>query len=169
MDDNKKDKNKNYKEEAKKEINISKIKKDRDEYLEGWQRERADFANYKKDMQNYIDEIRKNSKQKVLIDMVPIFDNIDLIIKHIPQNIIDQEKDWYRGVEFVYSEFEKCLSDVGLKEIECEIGKEFDPFFHEALEGEGSVISNVMVKGYTLNGTVIRHSKVKVQKLEEDK
>ena len=156
------------KKKQKRKSIYQKIKKDRDEYLEGWQRERADFANYKKDMQNYIDEIRKNSKKEVLIDMLPIFDNIDLIIKHIPQNIIDQEQDWYRGVEFVYSEFEKCLLDVGLKEIECEVGKEFDPSFHEVLEGEGAIISSVIVKGYTLNGTVIRHSKVMVKKLEED-
>ena len=164
----KKSKDKNANNQSPQENEVSKVQKERDEYLAGWQRERADFANYKKDVQKYIEDIRKNAKSGAVLEMLPIFDNIDLVVQHIPENIKEQEQNWYQGVEFVYSEFKHRLSELGLKEISCEVGQEFNPSLHEVVEGEGTVIQEVMVKGYMLNDAVIRHAKVKVAGVARD-
>ena len=144
------------------------LKKERQEYLEGWQRERANFANYKKEMERYIASVRTLSKNDTIVQLLPLFDNMDLIMKHIPQRIMDAEKEWYQGVQFVYTQFQQSLSDIGLKEIECAVGDVFNPSFHEALEGEGTIIREVVQKGYTLNDAVLRCTKVKVRPEKQD-
>lgn len=144
------------------------LKKERQEYLEGWQRERADFANYKKEMERYIASVRDASKNDTIAQMLPLFDNIDLVMKHIPQRIMDTEKEWYQGVQFVYTQFQQSLSDIGVQEIECAIGDTFNPSLHEALEGEGTVIREVVQKGYKLNDAVLRCATVKVGSEKHD-
>jgi len=139
---------------------LKKAKEEKQEYLDGWQRERADFANYKKDMDKYLSATREAAKESVILQMLSVFDNMELMVKHTPADI--EKTDWYKGVQHVYTQFEQTLNAIGLEEIICD-GKEFDPTLHEAIEGSGETIKEVSQKGYMLNGKVLRVAKVKME------
>jgi molecular chaperone GrpE len=78
------------------------------------------------------------------------------------------DKNWRIGVEYIYSQLKKILADHGLKELN-PINEKYDPTNHEAIsyepvndsKMEHSVIQ-VIQKGYTLNGKVLKAPKVKV-------
>ncbi len=146
----------------KKDKDIEKLKKERDEYLEGWRRERASFANYKKDMEKYLSGAREASREDIISKMLPVFDNIDLVIRHIPKKF--ENENWYKGAEYVYIQFKQSLSDINLEEIKCVIGSKLDLNLHEAIKGEGDRVEEVIQKGYKLNNRVIRPVKVKINK-----
>jgi molecular chaperone GrpE len=78
------------------------------------------------------------------------------------------DKNWRIGVEYIANQLKKVLSDFGLKEID-PIGKAFDPMRDEAIEHENvndesknNTVTNVIQKGYELNGKVLKAPKVKV-------
>ena len=77
-----------------------------------------------------------------------------------------EETEFVKGIAGVRANLMKILEANGLQEIPAD-GK-FDPNFHEALctvEGEeDDMVAEVFQKGYTLNGKVLRYSKVKVTK-----
>ena len=149
---------------------LKKAKEEKQEYLDGWQRERADFANYKRDMDKYLSATRDAAKESIILQLLSAFDNMELMVKHTPADI--EKTDWYKGVAHVYTQFQQTLQAIGLSEIEC-VGKEFDPTLHEAIEGPSSaeatedkdgelIIKEVAQKGYMLNDKVLRVAKVKV-------
>jgi molecular chaperone GrpE len=79
------------------------------------------------------------------------------------------DKNWRIGVEYIYSQIKKALSDNGLEEIVPAIGEKFDHAKHEAVSYEpvkeeklDHVIIAVIQKGYMLNGKVMKVPKVKV-------
>ena len=78
----------------------------------------------------------------------------------------DVETEFVKGIRGVRANLMKILESNGLKEIPAD-GK-FDPEYHEALctvDGdEDGLVAEVFQKGYTLNGKVLRYSKVKVTK-----
>lgn len=132
------------------------------EYLEGWQRERADFANYKKDIQKYIDNSRESMKEEIIIKYLNIIDAIELMVKHVHDAIA--KSDWYKGVEHTHAQAVKMLQGFGVEKIEVKAGDRFDPNLHEALEGEGGIIKEILQSGYKMGEKVIRATKVKVRK-----
>ena len=137
---------------------INRLKKECQTYLDGWQRERADFTNYKQHNEKYIEEVRSRTKQSVVFQLLVAVDNIDLVIQYTPKNIASTE--WYKGVEQVHKQIQQSFHNLGLKEIDCT--GQFDPSKHEAVDGQGEVIESVVQKGYTLDDVVIRPAKVKV-------
>lgn len=151
---------------------LSKIKKikaklkiaehERKEYLDGWQRERADFANFKRDMQKYSEESRTLVKEDIASQFLTVLDNIELTLKHAPKEIT--ASDWYRGLDQVHKQYVATFQEIGVQEIEVKEGDVFDPHFHEAVEGEGDKISEVIQKGYMIGAKVLRPVKVKVNK-----
>lgn len=154
---------------------FKKSEKERKEYLDGWQRERADFANFKRDMQKYLEDARESTKEDIITSFIDVLDNIELMVRHVPKDVA--KTDWYRGVEQVSKQFFNTLKDLGITEIEAK-GHRFDPQYHEAVEGEGDKISKVIQKGYKMSAPqgrdlaskggggdkVIRPAKVKVSK-----
>ncbi|MDP4010515.1 MAG: nucleotide exchange factor GrpE [Candidatus Spechtbacteria bacterium] len=131
------------------------------EHLDGWQRERADFANYKKDIEKYLQSASDNVKEEVLLQYINTVDNIELMMEHAHDAIV--KTDWYSGVENAHKHAIGALKGLGVKEIHTKPGDEFDPKLHEAVEGEGGVIEKVVQKGYMLGEKVIRPAKVRVK------
>ena len=138
-----------------------------DEYLAGWQREKADFINYKREEGKRIGELVDFIKAQWVFELLKIADNFDRAIKHKPD-----EKDllsWAQGIEMIDSQLKEFLKAEGVVEIKA-LGEKFNPEFHEAIEeeengsGESGEIVEVLEKGYTVNNKVIRASKVKIIK-----
>jgi molecular chaperone GrpE len=124
-------------------------------------RSRADFDNYRKRMAREQERVRKTAAEKLIHDILPILDHLELALQHIE----DETDGLAQGVSMVHKQFSEVLQGHGLTPIEAE-GKPFDPNVHEALqqvphdEIQPDHIAQEFQKGYLLGETVIRPSKV---------
>lgn len=132
-----------------------------DMYLDMARRLQADFDNYRKRSQRENEEYRKYASSSILSDLLTIVDDLDRAL-----SLAGEETEFVKGIEGVRTNLMKVLEQNGLQEIPAD-GK-FDPNVHEALctvDGdEDDMIAEVFQKGYTLNGKVLRYTKVKVTK-----
>jgi molecular chaperone GrpE len=128
------------------------------------QRERADVINVRRRHEEQIAGLKDMVKAGVVRDLLPIVDNFERALKHVPKDL--EGNDFVKGVEGVIKQFEKTLADIGVQRIKT-TGEPFDPRFHEAVsmeEGEGSeeVVAEELQAGYTLGEEVLRHAMVRV-------
>jgi molecular chaperone GrpE len=155
-------KEENKKEEIEKDI--EEIEKKRDEYFSGWQREKADFLNYKKQEFERLKGTLCIAKESLFEELIPVLDSFGLAEKSIPEG--DKEDNRIKGLILIKKQLEDALKGLGLVEIES-VGKKFDPGLHEAMEevkGEPGIIVEEVEKGYSFNEKVLRPAKVKVGK-----
>jgi molecular chaperone GrpE len=143
---------------------LAKCQKEKEEYLAGWQRERADFLNYKKDEMARISEILKYATEGLILKILPILDNFHEAEKAIPPN---EKNKFLDGVLQIKKQIKELLEKEGIEEIKA-LEEKFDPDLHEAVgtaEGKelGKIVEEVK-KGYKLNGKVLRPAKVKIIK-----
>lgn len=162
----KKEKTKNLKE-IKKEL--EKFQKLCEENLVGWQRERANFENYRKRMEKRNLELIRFANQELLLKIIPVLDNFDEALNHIPKGW--EKTSFIEGIKHISRHLKNILEEEGLSEISIKAGDKFDPCFAEAVEKERvkgkekkkeCKIAEVLQKGYRLNNKVIRPAKVKV-------
>jgi len=150
------------------EIKIKELEQKCEEYLLGWKRERADFANYKKDEAERVSDIIKYGNQDLALKIIPILDNFNLASKHA-----DQNSDSTKGFMLIKKQIEDMLAKEGIEEIKC-LGKPFDPATMETIgetessgnqsSAESGTVVEELQKGYTMQGKLIRPAKVKIAK-----
>jgi len=147
------------------EENIEEIKKQRDRYLAGWQRARADFLNYQKEEKERFGNILGFAFQGFILQILPILDNFDLVEKKIPGELKEDEN--VKGMLQIKSQILDFLKKQEVEEIKA-IGEKFDPNLHEAVEQikgeEPGIVLEQIQKGYIIHGQVLRPAKVKVSK-----
>ena len=127
--------------------------KERDEYLNGWKRAKADMINAKKEWEDQLKSLNDFIKSGLVKDFLPVLDALEAT-QDIP------------GWQEIKKLAEDTLKKMGLEAIEA-IGEQFDPNYHEAMaegEGEPDTVIEVLQKGYKINGRVIRAAKVKIGK-----
>ena len=132
---------------------------------EALQRERADAINLRRRHEEQIASLRSAVKSSVVKDLLPVIDNFERALKHIPEDLKGNE--YVKGIEGIVKQFEKTLADVGVKRIKT-VGEPFDPRLHEAVsmeEGDGDqeIVSEELQSGYRLGDDVIRHAMVRVK------
>lgn len=135
------------------------------ELTEALQRERADAINIRRRHEEQIAGMRSVIKANVIRDLLPVIDNFDRALKHVPKEL--EENDYVKGVQGVVKQFEKTLQDIGVERIQT-VGAPFDPRYHEAVqmeEGDGTqeIVSEELQSGYKIGEEVIRHAMVKVK------
>ena len=146
------------KELAEKEETIEELK-DRIRHL------KADFDNYKKRQGDKKEEAVEQAKGKVIMDVVPIYDNLDRAFKSFEKN--DDKDSFIEGIEKIYAQFDEFLSKREVELIKAE-GEKFDPNKHQALmrvesdEHEHNEITEEFERGYKFKDRVLKPSKVKV-------
>jgi len=157
------------------EKQLEECQKKKDEYLAGWQRERADFLNYKKEEIERIGEILKYAGEGLILKILPILDNFDLIARQnfLSENLSGQEKERIdkiiQGFVQIKIQFQDFLKNLGVEEIKS-VGDKFDPNFQEVIEEiktkdkESGIVIEEIQKGYKLHGKVLRPAKVKIVK-----
>jgi molecular chaperone GrpE len=139
-----------------------------DEYLDDLRRERAAFQNYKKRQENERAELRQASLAGVLIQILPVVDDLERALEAIPEDQADQP--WVGGVTLIQRKLLTTLEGFGIVPVEAEPGQPFDPFVHEAVSyeehkdhQEGQIIA-VVQNGYTLGQRTLRPAMVRVAK-----
>jgi len=149
------------------EKKLEDCEKQKKEYLAGWQRERADFINYKKDEIERLGEIAKYASTGIVLKLLPVLDNFDVAEKKL-SNKIKQNKD-IKGLLQIKEQLESFLKSQNIEKIES-LDKEFDPSLHEIVElverkkGKSGIIIEEIQKGYKIHGKILRPAKVKVIK-----
>lgn len=142
-----------------------KLQQERDEYLEGWKRAKADLVNYKKEEAERMQQMAGYAQHELLMKVFPILDNLGRAAKQIPKD--DEDNQVYKGFLQIAKQWKEFLKSQGFEEVEAE-GKPFDPEIHEAVgETEGEepgMVAEELEKGYTVNGRLLRPAKVKVTK-----
>jgi molecular chaperone GrpE len=140
------------------------------ELTDALQRERADVINVRRRHDEQVASMRNIVKANVVRDLLPVIDNFERALKHVPADLTDN--DYVKGVQGVVKQFEKTLADMGVQRIKT-VGEIFDPRYHEAIsmeEGDGTteVVSEELQAGYKIDNEVIRHAMVRVKMQEKD-
>jgi molecular chaperone GrpE len=146
---------------------IKKLKEENEQLQDKLLRKIAEFDNYKKrNERDFFDRIQ-NANENLIVQLLPILDDLERCLSHTPAT---PEEDPVRdAVDLINKKLLSLLEKMGLKSFSA-LGEEFDPEKHDALlqqeseQQESGRIIEEHVKGYTLNGKVIRHAQVIVAK-----
>jgi molecular chaperone GrpE len=147
---------------------VKQAKAEAAENLDGWQRARAEFANYKRRTDAERIELSVTAGAEVLARVLPIVDDFDRAAATLPGELKDQP--WINGVLLVYRKLTGLLEQSNVKPIPVQPGDAFDPNRHEAITHEdaaqiesGHIIGEA-TRGYTLGERVLRPALVRVAK-----
>ncbi|MBZ0276431.1 MAG: nucleotide exchange factor GrpE [Anaerolineae bacterium] len=134
-------------------------------FMEGWQRERAEFANYKRRVERDMKDIRQNAAIAVLTNLLPIIDDFERAMTNLPDDLTGHA--WPEGVSLIQRKFMKLLEDQQVEIID-PVGQPFDPNRHEAVGTEASEsvesghVTVTLQKGYVWGDRVLRPALVKI-------
>ena len=154
--------NKNQENEF--EEKLVQVEKERDEYLSGWQRAKADFINYKKDEINRLEQITKYGNEDLIMELVTVMDSFDLGLA-----ALEKSGPVEKGIYMIRSQIEDILKRRGLEKINVRVGDEYNPNLAESIvevesDRPPGIVVDIIEPGYTLNAKIIRPTRVKVSK-----
>ncbi len=121
------------------------------------QRTRADFENFRKQVEIQKANERKVTKLATVYKILPLLDDIDRAV------------GTYEELSPLAKSLEKTLKELNLAKINSAVGTEFNPDLHDAVmvEGDGDkeTIAETLRPGYRYEGEILRPAMVKVKKL----
>jgi molecular chaperone GrpE len=135
------------------------------EYLDGWQRARADFANYKRRQEREQDLVYQNAAGMIIKRYLEVLDDLERALKNRPE--AGDGAAWAEGIELIYRKLTAILEAEGVKTMQAD-GQLFDPNLHEAISQENNPdyesgqIIEVIKQGYTLGERVLRPALVRI-------
>lgn len=135
------------------------------EFFDGWQRERADFANYKRRVERDQQLVTQSIKGDIIKRYLTVLDDLERAMKTRPTE--GPAASWADGVELVQRKLQNILEAEGVQRIPAET-EEFNPNRHEAITHEDSPdhtsgqIIEVVQQGYMLGERVLRPALVRV-------
>lgn len=135
------------------------------ENLDGWQRARAEFANYKRRTDGEFSRMRENVTADVVTEFLTVMDDLDMAISTLPDT--PEAERWTNGVILVQRKMAQLLEKLDVYRIPA-VGEEFDPTLHEAVmqdntpDFESGQVTAVLREGYRMGERVLRPSMVKV-------
>ena len=126
-------------------------------------RERADLENQRKRVARDVEQARKFANEKLLAEMLPVFDSIEAGLASAPA-----DDPLRAGLELTLKQLHDVTGRNGLSEVVAEPGGVFNPEQHNAISQvpedgipSGSIVQ-VFQKGYTLNDRLLRPAMVVV-------
>ena len=147
------------------QMSLDEMETKAEEYLDGWQRARAEFANYKKRVLRDHTEIHQSARGEVIKLYLDIADDLERALQEKPGD--GDGEAWADGIEIIFQKLRTRLESEGIKPMN-PLGEEFDPNIHEALmkeesdEYESGQIIEVMQEGYWIGDKVLRPALVRV-------
>lgn len=131
---------------------LKKAVEEKQEYLEGWQRARADFANYKREEASIHGDKEERIKANFIEELLPALDALELSLKHHPDDT---------NLQMIERQFLDSLKRLGVDRFGTK-GDEFNPHEHEALamNGDEHIIQSVERSGYKIDKKIIRPAQV---------
>ena len=151
---------------------IKNLEKEKQENMDGWQRERADFVNYKKRIDQEKIDVIKYANESLVEELLPVLDSFEMAFanKEAWEKV---DKNWRVGVEYIHTQLLKILDENNFKSMN-PLGEKFDPKFHIAVEhkvmeyeSKDGIITEVKKIGYMLNDRVIKPAEVVVAEFQK--
>jgi len=146
---------------------LKKAEMEKEEYLTGWQKERAESVNIRKRAEEEKKEFAKFANENLIMEILPTLDSFDLAFAN-KESWDKLPKEWTKGIEYIYTQLLSVLESNGVKRI-YPIGEKFDPSRDEALDlvqtdkkEDDHKILEIIQPGYTYLGKPIRSTKVKI-------
>lgn len=124
----------------------------------------ADFQNLKRRTEKEKSDIYAFANEKIILDLLNVIDNFERAMLHVDES---SDKNLANGMNMIYKQLKEVLEKNGVSEIET-TGENFDPKYHHAVSTDNSSeldsgkVSEVLQRGYSLKGKVIRPAMVKV-------
>ncbi|MBI2475685.1 MAG: nucleotide exchange factor GrpE [Candidatus Taylorbacteria bacterium] len=141
--------------------------KEKQDYLDKWQRSAAEFQNARKRDATDNERFRKYAAESLIAELLPVLESFNAAFGN-KEEWEKVDKHWRTGVEYIASQLKGVLEANGLKELN-PLGEKFDPALHEAAEfvpatneSENHKIIAVIHKGYAFYDRVLRAPKVRV-------
>ncbi len=137
------------------------------EYLEGWQRIKADYANLKRESELRQMDLVRYANTELLKELLPLVDYFKHALKAVPAE--QKGQAWVEGIAHIQSKLEQVLAYYSVKKMEV-AGEKFNPEFHEAVgevesnDAESGIIVEEVRTGFTLHDKVLQAARVKVAK-----
>lgn len=153
---------------------IKKLESEKQEYLDLSQRTRADYANYKKEVEANRVNDRKFATKHLIEDLLPVLDAYDMARGNKDAwEKVDQ--NWRMGVEYIFSQLKSVLEGQGVIQFG-NIGDIFDPLLHESMEhiaveneSDNNKIVRILQNGYKMHDIVLRPARVHTGHYEKNK
>ncbi len=151
-------------------LELEKVKKERAEYLDGWQRSKADAINMKKEAFASGERQAARAKESVIEDLVPALDSFDMATGSAAWDAVDPQ--WRGGMDQVRNQLLGALSANGVERYG-KIGEIYDPYIHDVVEekddvpGEPGSIFKILRYGYKIGDRVLRPAQVVIKKHQE--
>ncbi|MCX6751621.1 MAG: nucleotide exchange factor GrpE [Candidatus Nomurabacteria bacterium] len=148
-------------------------KAEKEEYLTGWQKERADFINYKKQEDDRRANFSESIRERILTRFLTVLDSFNMAFAN-KDAWSKVDENWRKGIEHIYAQLNNIFEEYDIKEIGKE-GEDFDPNIHQSIDmtptdkkEDNHKISEVIQKGYKLGDRVIRAARVNVFEYKEN-
>lgn len=141
------------------------VEAEKQEYLLLSQRTRADYANYKKEVESNRTSDRKFATKRFIESLLPVLDAYDMAQgnKEAWEKV---DANWRMGIEYIFNQFRTVLEGEGVKQFG-KIGDAFDPLLHESMEhvqveneNDNDTIVRVLQNGYMMHDSVLRPARV---------
>ena len=146
------------------EDQLARVQAERDSYLDGMQRSRADLDNYRKRATQEKLQSASRGKADLLQALLPILGNMRLALEHAEEDAEAVKQ----GVQMIWQQFEGFMRDQGIEPI-ATLGEPFDPAHHEALstvpatdDYPADTIAAEIKAGYLFEGRLLSPAQVVV-------
>ena len=126
----------------------------------------AEFQNYKKRVAKEKTDIHSYANEKIVTELLEVLDNFE---RALASETSVEAEGYAQGMKLIFDQLLGVLTKSGLEEVKA-LGEDFDPNLHNAVmtsdsdEYDSNKVCNVLQKGYSLNGRVIRPAMVTVAK-----
>lgn len=138
---------------------IAKLEAEKIELKNDLQRTRADFENFRKQVEIQKEQAKKIAVDSTVLKLLPLIDDMSRAISANPETLAPVAKT-----------LEKTMESLGLKKIETKEGTEFNPDLHDAIsmddgDGDKEVVAEELRPGYLYNNEVLRAAMVRVKRI----
>src|SRR3989338_10588280 len=144
---------------AKMREELGACRKEKQEYMDGWQRAKADYVNLLKRIETGAKMAELKGRVGAVETLLPAFDALERAKEH------GDVPDGFMGIA---KQLESAFASLGLEEIG-KVGARFDPMIHDAIGQDfaesletDDTITVVLEKGWRIGDDVIRPAKVRV-------
>jgi molecular chaperone GrpE len=151
---------------------LKKLEEEKKEYLDLSQRTRADYANFKKEVEGARVSDRKFATKRFIEELLPVLDAYDMAQgnKEAWEKV---DQNWRVGIEYIFNQLKSVLEKEGVVQFG-KIGDTFDPNLHESMESVKvtdeslhDTIVRILQNGYRMHDTVIRPARVHVGRFDK--
>lgn len=149
---------------------IKVLEKEKQEYLDGWQRSRADYANLLKTQDEDRKRMRGLIEENFIEELLPVVDSFSMAMSN-KEAWEKVDANWRTGVEYIYQQMMNVLKEHDF-DVFGTVGELFDPTVHEAVSETETTdpklehtISAVLQQGYKLGNNILRAARVSVYKI----